>query len=64
MAFSTVTVYPKGSEDEIEFTDVDAISLVNDDTYGPAPVFHNDPSFEGTVLYVNPQNISAMEATK
>jgi hypothetical protein len=40
------------------------ISLINDKTFGPAPVFFQNEEFRGRVLYVNPQNISAMEANK
>lgn len=59
-----VEVYPVNSEEVLPFEDVDKISLVNDDTYGPAPVFEQNTAFEGKVLYVNPRNIAAMEATR
>lgn len=62
--FSTVGVYPIDGEGKIIFRDIDMISLINDKTFGPAPVFFQNEEFRGRVLYVNPQNISAMEANK
>lgn len=59
-----VEVYPANSEEVLLFEGVDKLSLVNDDTYGPAPVFEQNIGFEGKVLYVNPRNIAAMEASR
>ena len=73
-----VTVYPREPLPEmtdegldavpIEFSDVNYISFVSDETYGiPAIISEEKYKDEGlplTVLYVFPANIVAMEATR
>lgn len=63
-----VEVYPSGSDDILEFRDVNYISLVNDRTFGiPALISERAVKHEGlpvTILYVNPLNIVTMKATR
>lgn len=71
----TVTVLParpaEGLETQTdtlyEFTDVNYISLVNNETYG-IPALITEPRIEDNlpvrILYVNPQNLAAMEVDR
>ena len=64
-----VTVYPSVQHAEaIEFKDVQYISLVNEETYGiPALISEERVKDEGLpvrILYINPQNIAAVEAVR
>lgn len=67
------TVWPAdGATDEsFEFRNVDFISFVSNETFGkPAILAPGTDNFQSaadssvTVLYVNPANIAALEATK
>jgi hypothetical protein len=65
-----VRVFPAADEtgEPIEFSGINYISLVNEETYGiPALIAEERVKLEGLpvkILYVNPQNISAMEAER
>lgn len=63
-AGAALTELPVGGR-QLEFRDVDYISLINDETYGiPALITERLNEVPFTVLYVNPQNVVAMEAVR
>lgn len=66
-----VEIVPKearNDEDVITYEDVNYISLVNSETFGiPALITEDRIKAEGLpvrILYVNPENIAAMEAVR
>lgn len=64
-----VEVFPSdGVGESIRFTDVNYISLINDETYGiPALISEERIRDEGMplkVLYISPANVSAVQATR
>lgn len=64
-----VRVLPLRSESDVldEFEDVQFISLVNNETYGKPAIISEEAKDEGLpcrILYVNPQNIVAMEVDR
>lgn len=63
-----VTVFPAGANEEsdgIEFDNIDFISLVNHDTYGKPAIISDDEGRDAVrVVYINPNNISAVEVHK
>lgn len=69
-----VTVWPLGSDkdsDGIEFSAVDYLSLINNETYGKPPLITADPGRDAAmarpgqrVLYINPATIAAVEVEK
>lgn len=61
----TVNILPLGDDvEEAEYKDINYVSLVNFETYG-VPALLTEDYIEGKIpfkiLYVNPQNIAAME---
>lgn len=63
-----VTVWATDGSDPIDFENVNYISLVNHETFGiPRLISEPRVKSEGLpvkILYVNPTNITAMEATR